>query len=443
VTQVDSGPLEKTLKDFRDHEISGATPTARDTFERALYAHLSWRRGAQSLVGEAIGQAPAFTMAHVLAAYLDLCSRDPRRVQLARAAHARAAALAATDRERLHVTAIGAALADDFETCSAILHRLQDLYPRDVLALQTGHSLDYLLGDVERMEARLAAALNAWSQDVPGYHSVLAMRAFSLVEQGDHARAIDSGLSALELQPADARAHHAIAHVHEMAGAASAGIRWMRARRAAWAEGSVAATHCWWHWALFHLTLGEVGAALDLYDRHVRAARTGDVADLIDATALLWRIELLGGCIGFRWQHLATDWAPHIEDGYCSFTDIHAMLAQVGAGEWPAARRLERHLLRHAPAPGRYGETTRLVGLPSCRAILAFGRGDYGRVLDLLVAKPAVVRRIGGSHAQRDLLELTREEALRRRRNAGSELLVRAARRQGSGATTMAPSPAV
>jgi hypothetical protein len=60
----------------------------------------------------------------------------------------------------------------------------------------------------------------------------------------------------------------------------------------------------------------------------------------------------------------------------------------------------------------------RLVGEPACRALHAFGRGDYGAAERLLRALPPVAGRIGGSHAQRDVLELTRFAARQRRQAA-------------------------
>jgi len=405
-----------TLRDRRDHEISGATPAARDAFERALESHLSWRTGAPLDTDRALDEAPAFTMAHVLKAYLSLCSRDIARVRQARSAHARATILPATVREGLHVAAVGAALADDFETFGTLLGELLRRYPRDVLALQVGHALDYATGDTEGMGARISAVLPAWGEEVPGYHAVLAMHAFSLVERAQFEAAADQGLRALELDPKDARAHHALTHGYEMTGNAAAGARWMRDRRAFWAVDTVAATHCWWHWGLFHLAQGEVEAALSLYDRRVRVGRSADIADMIDASALLWRIQLLDVDVGGRWLELAQAWWQHIADSYCTFTDLHAMLALVGAGDWSNANRLERALLRHHLLPTRYGETTRLVGLPACRALIAFGRGDYVRTIKLLGGIPNFARRIGGSQAQRDLLYLTLLEAIRRTR---------------------------
>jgi hypothetical protein len=58
---------------------------------------------------------------------------------------------------------------------------------------------------------------------------------------------------------------------------------------------------------------------------------------------------------------------------------------------------------------------TRLVGYPACRALLAFARGDYGAAEALLRSLPPVAHRIGGSHAQRDVLHLTRAAAAARR----------------------------
>jgi hypothetical protein len=240
------------------------------------------------------------------------------------------------------------------------------------------------------------------------------MQAFSLVESARYPAAADHGLRALELKPADARAHHALIHVYEMTGDPAGGVRWMRDRLAFWAIDTISATHCWWHWALFNLAQGETRAALELYDRWVRVGRSAEVADLIDAASLLWRIELLDTDTGNRWLELASAWAPHIDDGYCTFNDLHSMLALVGARDWSGASRLESALLRRHALPTRYGETTRLVGLPACRGILAFGRGDYTRATELLGTIPAFARRIGGSHAQRDLLHLTLLHAIRR-----------------------------
>ena len=146
------------------------------------------------------------------------------------------------------------------------------------------------------------------------------------------------------------------------------------------------------------------------------------MSDLIDASALLWRVELAGADAGPRWTGLSAAWSEHIDDAYCSFNDIHAMLAFVGARDWQHARRLVDRLVHSAAQPTRHGQTTRLLGLAACRALMAYGSGDHAAALQLLSRLPASVHRLGGSHAQRDVLQLTlhcsldRTGGLRRRR---------------------------
>ena len=161
--------------------------------------------------------------------------------------------------------------------------------------------------------------------------------------------------------------------------------------------GTVSATHMWWHRALFHLAQAEVGAALELYDRRIRVGRSLEVADMIDAASLLWRIELLDVDTGARWLELASAWAAHIEDAYCTFVDVHAMLALVGARDCKAASRLEDALLRRQALNTRYGippawsgsrpaapssrsDGETMLGRPSCSAPFRRSRGKSAEV---------------------------------------------------------------
>ena len=182
----------------------------------------------------------------------------------------------------------------------------------------------------------------------------------------DYGRATQTALAALHHNPLDARAHHEMAHVHETNARVAAGLQWMQERAAGWALDTTAATHCHWHLALYHLALGRPDRALAAHDQHIRGNGSCEVSDLIDASALLWRVELAGTDAGPRWAGLSAAWAAHIDDAYCSFNDIHAMLAFVGARDWPHAQRLEDRLLRSAAQPTRHGQTTRLLGLDAC-----------------------------------------------------------------------------
>ncbi|HNJ84512.1 MAG TPA: hypothetical protein PKZ28_12825, partial [Piscinibacter sp.] len=84
----------------------------------------------------------------------------------------------------------------------------------------------------------------------------------------------------------------------------------------------------------------------------------------------------------------------------------------VGAHDWARAQALERTLLRSRQRPTRHGESARQLGLAACRGVMAFGRGDLPQAITLLASLPAQAHRLGGSHAQRDVMHLTLLAAL-------------------------------
>jgi tetratricopeptide (TPR) repeat protein len=269
-------------------------------------------------------------------------------------------------------------------------------------------------GDLRNLRRRVARVLGDWHAQVPGYHAVLAMYAFGLEEAGAYARAEDTARRALELNPWDVRAHHAVAHVHEMLGRAEQGIRWAGERAAYWADGSAVAIHNWWHVALFHLALGRRAQALAIYDARIAPSLERALSVLIDATALLWRFELAGAGTGGRWGALADRWAPHAEDAYCAFSDLHAMMAFVAGGRPASADALLAAQQRRIGRGGTNDAMTRFIGLPACRALRAFGEGRYREAVTLLGELPAIAHRLGGSRAQHGVIASTLDEASRR-----------------------------
>ena len=134
---------------------------------------------------------------------------------------------------------------------------------------------------------RIARALPQWSADQPGYHVLLGMYAFGLEETGDYVRAEKQGRTAVELNPRDGWAQHAVAHVMEMQGRQREGIAWMSANPDAWATDSFFQVHNWWHLALYYLELGEVEEVLRLFDGPIHGSRSNLVLDMIDALGVV------------------------------------------------------------------------------------------------------------------------------------------------------------
>lgn len=402
------------LEDYRGLALSGASPRALEHYEAALADFLSFRGAPGESLARALEDSPAFAMGHAFAAYLALGGRDPTGVRTATAILARSAALPVTPRERAHRQAIAALAAGDFERAAALHTEILAEHPRDVLALGVAHSCDYTRGDVPTLHRRVARTLGAWRRELPGYHALLAMYAFGLEEAGHYARAEEYARCALEIEPRDVRAHHALVHVYEMLGRPEDGIRWAGERAEYWAGDSPAAVHNWWHVALFNLALGRRAQALAIYDWRIRPLLERGLSVLIDATALLWRFELLGADTGRRWGELAARWEPHAADGYCAFSDLHAMMAFAAEGRAGSAEALLAAQRERIGRGGTNDAMTRLVGLPACRALAAFGQGRYREAAAMLGGLPALAHRLGGSRAQHGIVALTLEEAARR-----------------------------
>ncbi len=194
-------------------------------------------------------------------------------------------------------------------------------------------------------------------------------------------------------------------------------------RPQAWAHDSFFSVHNWWHLALYQLDLGEIDAVLALFDGPIFGKRSSVVLDLVDASALLWRLDLRGIDVGNRWDGVADLWAPFAAAGNYAFNDLHAMMAFAKAGRTGLALAV---LDAQNAAIRGVGDNTRFtaeVGQAATRAISAFGEGRYAVAAELLRAVRSVAHRFGGSHAQRDLLDLTLIEAALR---SGQESLAAA-----------------
>ena len=399
------------LIDSHGHRVSGATPDSLQAYEQAARELLCLVDDPVASVTQALQASPEMTMAHVLNAWVHLLGTEPDGIGVAQASCAAASALPADDREQRHLAAAQALAAGRWREAGQRLEDLSLRYPLDTLALQAGHQVDFFRGDSRMLRDRIARALPAWDAGVPGWHAVLGMHAFGLEETGDYAQAESQGRRSVELEPRDSWGWHAVAHVHEMRNDPRAGIAWLQPASGTWSAGSCLATHNWWHLALFHLELDDHAQVLKLYDDAIGGTGSSVVLDMIDASAMLWRLQLRGVDVGERWQPLADRWMPFARAGNYAFNDLHAMIAFVGADRG-AAQQAVLEAQEHAMAgEGDNTGFTRDVGNPAARAVQAFGRGDYATAVTLLRGIRHQAHRFGGSHAQRDLIDLTLLEA--------------------------------
>ena len=402
------------VEDRRGVALSACDSASLDTYERALSAFNIYRGDPVAIIDEALKAAPDFVSGEIFRAYMHVGLWEESAVAEVEAGLGRLEALAANsnDRERAHAAALSDWAAGDWQAMRARLDRISMDYPRDLLALQIGHLADFFHGDRDNLRGRVARALPAWTTGEDGYGLVLGMHAFGLEECGDYRRGEEAARRALDIEPEDCWARHAVAHVLEMEARQQEGARYMEKSAADWAQDDNGfAFHNWWHTALFHLDQDNVARALELYDGALVPGPDSVQLTLLDAAALLWRLHLRAEDVGARWDALADHYENLGEAGFYAFNDMHAMMAYTASGRGRAAEKQLRAVEHAAEANGTNGEMERQVGLPVVRAVAAFGRGDYAACADFLMPIRYRAHAFGGSHAQRDIIHRTLIEA--------------------------------
>jgi tetratricopeptide (TPR) repeat protein len=400
------------IEDAHGHRLSGATAEAAAAYDEAVRAFNLVHGDALGRFDAARQAAPGFAMAHLGKAWVLAIANDPGLLTAAAALVETAGPLPLNERERSHLAALAHMLQGARAAAVAVLDRHLMRYPFDLVAHQSAALVDGFLGRFHCIRDRSARALPFWSKDRSGYATLLAFHAFGCEEAGDYARAEDESRAAAELEPMSFWPHHTVAHVMEMTGRPEDGLGWMAAREKLWSTpGHLNQVHIWWHKALFHLELGQYEAALALYDGPIRETQRPLCLSLTNATALLWRLDGLGVEVGGRWPELADLWQGHADGKCLVFGDVHAAMAELRAGrDALVERRLEA--MRATAESGREAATLyRKVGIPVVEGLAAFHRGAWAEAAEQLLPIPFDLWQIGGSHAQRDVVDWTLTEA--------------------------------
>jgi len=401
------------LADVHGNATGTGSRAALEASENALWRMLSFYGTPLDDLDRAIAADPAWLLPRVMKAGFLLNLTEPSLVREATAILDAAEPLAAhaNARERGHLAALRRVEAGDWQGAADDWGALLRTEPRDILALQWALLFDFYRGDAEALRERVAAVLPAWSEADPLYPYVLGHHAFGLEESGRYAEAEAVGRQALAGTARVPWAIHAVAHVMEMQGRHAEGGVWMATWRPFWGAGNGFAGHLGWHEALFALESRDHAKALEVFDLYLNAEANEITLQRVDAASLLWRLSLHGAEVGDRWQRLLAGWAlaDPAAAGGSAFNDLHALLALLGAGERDAAARWMKTSLAQAARGGRWNrEVSRIVAAPLMQGLVAFADGrfaDSGRLLRPL--RGAAGARLGGSHAQRDVIDQT------------------------------------
>lgn len=379
--------------------------------DRAVADYYAWRGDPLAILREAADADPSFSLGQSAIASLLVLNGVPGDHPAVRTAldKAEASTAGATDRERHHLGAAKAWAAGEIIGATEIWEEVLLDHPTDALALRFAHDSYFYLGHSLSIRDSVARVLPAWDEAGRNYGYVLGQYAFGLEEAGELRQAEEVGRRAIARNPEDAWAVHAVAHVLETESRQAEGIDFLKASRSAWSKASALSIHNGWHLALYLIEQGRFDEVLADYDRHV-APRLGEdsLLDLVDASALLWRLELAGADVGARWTPVAAQWLTHVDDHVLAFNDLHIALAVSRAGDPDGVARLVSSLDAYArDGRGDNHAITVDVGRRLIDGVLAFAAGDHRGAIDRLLPVRYKTIRIGGSHAQRDLLTQT------------------------------------
>lgn len=406
-------------QDARGVPIGSQSASARAAVDVALWRMMSFYDTPIADLDAAIAADPGWALPHTMKAGFLASLTEASLLPEARAHLETARGLTSAlspARERGHLEAVQQVLEGRWTGACRSWDALLIDHPRDALALQWAQLWDFYRGDSASLRARPARALPEWDEHDPLFPHVLALWAFGLEENHCHAQAEEVGRRALALDARAPWAVHSVAHVMEMQGRFDDGAAWLRQHQDAWAEGNGFATHLWWHTALFRLEGLDIAGSLRVVDGHMGTEQMQIGLQRVDAASALWRLHLLGADVAERCAALLAGWPLHAdradgEAGHYAFNDVHALLPMLVSGDATAAERwLARCAERALAADDARRDNhavAREVGLPLARGLVAFARGDADDSADLLYAARAQSQRLGGSHAQRDVIDQT------------------------------------
>lgn len=390
-----------TLRDHYGNAISVESQTALDHYDRGLGLFLGADFGATEAFQAAVTADADFALGHAALARSLMMSGQMSQARYSMA-RAQDLAPALDHRQRQHIACLALLLSGlPQQTRSLVKAHVRD-FPRDALVAQLCSNVFGLIGfsgEVGR-EAELLAYTAALLPHYGDDWWMLSMHALSLCETGQIENSVRLMDKSLALNPRNANAAHFKAHAHYEAGETTAGRSYLTEWLLDYDDRAVLHGHLSWHAALWALHEGDEATMWQAIDSGVGpgSAKGLPINILTDTAAILYRAELAGLSVDpGRWMALSDYAVRFFPDTGQSFADMHAALSHAMAGQGDRLAHIAQ------TAKGFAGDLVR----PVARAWDAIARENWSDALAELVHVMGATERLGGSRAQRDLLELT------------------------------------
>ncbi len=387
-------------KDAYGLEVSTSDRAAVDAYDRGVRALLGFGADTIECFRAAVAADPDFSLARAgLAVSLYLMEKIPEgRAQMELAT---GVAASLPPRERRHVEALALWVAGRGNEALPLMKALLTEHPRDLLLMQRLYFIYFWQGRSAEMLELTESVRPALADDsyTLGYH------AFALEENRRFDEALPLAERALTLNPKNAWAVHAVAHVLYERGENDRGIDALPPKIHPCDHLGYFRNHLLWHLALLHLAEGR-------YERVGKMFQSvfGDIpiaigSDLQDAVSLAWRLDLFGHPDPKRWAHLGAAARGWLDMPLLLFHDLHVGMALASSGDWTSAElQLER--LRGRGKKSRNATLPEVV-VPLLEGLHAFARGEYAEAVGKIDPIEGRIVEVGGSHAQREVFHDT------------------------------------
>ncbi len=387
------------LTDRYDNRLTTSSDAARDAYIDGVDRLISADAGAEEAFRRATEADPDFAVAYAgIARAAQISARMPE----ARDAMATADDLAAktSGREQSHIAAMSHLIAGrGADAYKAILAHTAD-HPRDALIVQPCTGVFGLIGFSGQpgREAEQLAFLNHLAPHYGDDWWFTCVHAFGQVEAGQIATSIGTIERSLAGNPRNAHGAHIRAHIYYENGETDAGYHYIDTWRNDYDKRAPLHCHISWHTALWAMEQGHWDRAWEVFEADVRpdGAWGPPLNVLTDAASFLMRAELAGAPSQTdRWHQISAYAKKIFPEPGIAFADTHAALAHAMAGDTEALEKIIRD------ARGPAGELVTKAG----EAFRAFARQSWSEAITALTPVMAEHERLGGSRAQRDLLE--------------------------------------
>lgn len=314
-----------------------------------------------------------------------------------------------TTREQQHVEAVKLWADGHMSGAAKVWENILVDHPTDMLALKFAHDTYFYSGQGIQIRDSVARVFSSWKPEIPYYENLYGMLAFGLEETRLYDKAKEMATKGLELKRDDAWATHALAHVYEMTGQQQIGIDFLEKTNENWAPSRLLACHNYWHWALFAIEQGQYEVALTIYDKYLAPRITADnFLDIVDNTALLFRLQMEGVDVGNRWTRVNECCSPHSQDHILVFNDVHLLMSYLGSSDNKSTELLMGSLYEFVESCGAtdQGKIFKSIGIDLFKAFIEYNSENYGAAVKILNSIRYKIVTIGGSDAQRDIFNL-------------------------------------